>query len=116
MNRRLVVVPLASVTLAAPTRTGEPTARQWGLAVSAGEHDDPGRADDRQVVSLVVAADADIRDAGGAALSLDRIAVGDVVEWVAESQGELWIARQLSVTSGPPPGRDASPGPAAGAR
>jgi hypothetical protein len=111
MNRCLTVIPVARVTLEAPVQPREPTARQWGLAVTT---DDAARrgGENPEAVSLVVAVDAKIRDAAGIELTLDSIAVGDVIEWVAESHGELWIAHQLCVTPGPLSDGDAPEPPA----
>ena len=106
LNRRLSVVPVASVTLATPGSHEPPTARQWGLAVSADQNDERRGCESPEVVSLLVAPDADIRNADGALRSLEGIAGGDVVEWIAESQDGVWVARQLSVTSGPLPDGD----------
>ena len=110
MNRELTIVPVAKVTLAAPAAAQEPTARQWGLAVSAAQDDARRGGAHPELVSLLVASDADIRDAEGAVIPLEGIVAGDVIEWIAESHGEVWVARQLSVTSVPLPGEE-SPEP-----
>jgi hypothetical protein len=112
MNRCLTVIPVARVTLEAPVQPREPTARQWGLAVTAAGDAARRGGENPEAVSLVVAVDAKIRDAAGIELTLDSIAVGDVIEWVAESHGELWIAHQLCVTPGPLSDGDAPEPPA----
>lgn len=101
MNRCLTVIPVARVTLEAPVQPREPAVRQWGLAVTAADDAARRGGANPEAVSLVVAVDAKIHDAAGTELTLDSIAVGDVIEWVAESHGELWIAHQLCVTPGP---------------
>ena len=111
MNRCLTVIPVAKITIAAPLPEAKPVARQWGIAVTADLDAGPSGGDSSEAVSLVVAVDADIRDGAGEALPLDRIAAGDVIEWVAESHSELWIARQLLVTSGLLPGGEAPGSP-----
>jgi hypothetical protein len=119
MNRCLTVIPVAKFTIEAPVREAQPATRQWGLAVTtnavtANQEAGPSGGGSHEAIPLVVAVDADIRDGAGETLPLDRIAEGDVIEWVAESHGELWIARQLLVTSGPLAGGDAPAPPEGG--